>query len=238
MGEAWAVEGTAAIATVGVIAVPHSGSRKTSATKRRLAHRAMGGLIMSATSSERSLTLYPHREVRGMLRRIAEKACHPCEPHSTLAAVKEGRMNRKYWRVVAESVCVGWLIAGNLLGDAWGAENRGVTWHHQAAGLTATLITQPGPPRASENFLRVDLTDVKGQPIPHAQVRLVLAQMHTMPGMHNELPQEIEAPSTHVGVYVGRAHLATPGRWEVIVKVGRPRDPATEAVFYLDVQPT
>jgi hypothetical protein len=78
MGEAWAVEGTAAIATVGVIAIPHSGSGKTSATKRRLAHRAMGGLIMSATSSKRSPTLYPHREVRETLRRIAEEAWHPC----------------------------------------------------------------------------------------------------------------------------------------------------------------
>jgi YtkA-like len=147
-------------------------------------------------------------------------------------------MNQKYWRVVAESVCVGLLIAGNLLGDAWGAENLGVTWHHQAAGLTATLITQPSPPRAGENLLRVELTNVQGQPIPHAQVCLISTQALTMPGMHSDRLQEVQATSTHVGVYEGRVHLATPGRWEVIVKVVRPGYPATEAVFYLDAQPT
>jgi hypothetical protein len=50
MGEAWAVGGTAAIATVKVIAVPHSGSRRTSATKRGSAHRAVGSRIIRATS--------------------------------------------------------------------------------------------------------------------------------------------------------------------------------------------
>jgi len=147
-------------------------------------------------------------------------------------------MNQKYWRVVAESVCVGLLIAGNLLGEAWGAENLGVTLHHQVAGLTATLITQPSPPCAGENLLRVELTNVQGQPIPHAQVRLISTQALTIPGMHSDRPQEVQATSTHVGVYEGRVHLATPGRWEVIVKVVRPGYPATEAVFYLDVQPT
>jgi|SRR5919108_6298262 hypothetical protein len=147
-------------------------------------------------------------------------------------------MNRRYWRVVAEPVCVGLLSAGNLLGEAWGAANRGVTLHHQAAGLTAILITQPSPPRAGENLLRVELTNVQGQPIPHAQVRLISTQALTMPGMHSDRPQEVQATSTHVRVYEGRVHLARPGRWEVIVKVIRPRYPATETVFYLDVQPT
>jgi hypothetical protein len=50
MGEAWAAGGTTTIATVGVIAVPHSGGRRTSTTKRRLAHRAVGSRIIKATS--------------------------------------------------------------------------------------------------------------------------------------------------------------------------------------------
>jgi hypothetical protein len=67
---------------------------------------------------------------------------------------------------------------------------------------------------------------------------IVLTQAFTMPGMHSERPQEIEAVSTHAGSYEGRVPLATPGRWEVIVKVMRPGHPATQAVFYLNVEPT
>jgi hypothetical protein len=141
------------------------------------------------------------------------------------------------WRIVYGWFVAGLLIAGNLTGVVWGGEAGGVTLHHQAAGLAATLTTQPSPPRAGENLLRVDLTDRQNQPLPHAQVRLVITQALTMPGMHSDRPQEVEATSTHVGVYVGRVHLATPGRWEVIVKVVRPGHPATQAVFYLDVEP-
>jgi protein-S-isoprenylcysteine O-methyltransferase Ste14 len=36
---------------------------------------------------------------------------------------------------------------------------------------------------------------------------------------------------------VGRVHFATPGRWEVIVKVVRPGHPATDAICHLDVAP-
>jgi hypothetical protein len=147
-------------------------------------------------------------------------------------------MNRKLRCVVHGWVVAGLLIAGNLSGVVWGGEARGVTLHHQAAGLIAALTTQPSPPRVGENLLRVDLTDAQNQPLPHAQVRLVITQALTMPGMHSERPQEVEATSTHVGSYAGRVHLATPGRWEVIVKVVRPGHPATEAVFYLNVDPT
>jgi hypothetical protein len=87
-------------------------------------------------------------------------------------------------------------------------------------------------------LLRVDLTDGQNQPLPHAQVRLVITPARTMPGMHSDRPKEVEASSTHVGVYVGRVHLATPGRWEVILKVVRPGHPATDAIFYLDVEPS
>jgi hypothetical protein len=146
-------------------------------------------------------------------------------------------MNRKLRCVVHGWVVAGWLIAGNLSGVVWGGEAGGVTLHHQAAGLSAALTTQPSPPRAGENLLRVDLTDGQDQPLPHVQVRLVITQTRTMPGMHSDRPREVEATSTHVGSYVGRVHLATPGRWEVIVKVVRPGHSATEAVFYLDVEP-
>jgi hypothetical protein len=33
-------------------------------------------------------------------------------------------------------------------------------------------------------------------------------------------------------------HLATPGRWEVIVNVVHPGRPAMQALFYLNVGPT
>jgi YtkA-like len=147
-------------------------------------------------------------------------------------------MKRMLWRVVQGWVLAGLLIAGTLSGVVWGGEAGSVTLHHQAAGLTATLTTQPSPPRAGENLLRVDLTNAEDQPLPHAQVRLIITQVRTMPGMHSDRPQEVEAISTHVEVYVGRVHLATPGRWEVIVKVVRPGHPATQAVFYLNVEPT
>jgi hypothetical protein len=146
-------------------------------------------------------------------------------------------MNRKLRCVVHSWVIAGLLIASNLAGVVWGGEAGGVTLHHQAAGLSAVLTTQPSPPRAGENLLRVDLTDGQNQPLSHAQVRLVITQARTMPGMHSDRPQQVEATSTHVGVYVGRAHLATPGRWEVIVKVVRPGYPANDAIFYLDVEP-
>jgi hypothetical protein len=146
-------------------------------------------------------------------------------------------MQRKLWRVVHGWVLAGLLIAGNLSGVVWGGQPGGVTLHHQAAGLIAALTTQPSPPRAGENLLRVDLTDAKNQPLPNAQVRLVITQTFMMPGMHSDRPQEVEATSTHLGFYVGRVHFATPGRWEVIVKVVRPGHPATDAIFYLDVEP-
>ncbi|MGH8064285.1 MAG: FixH family protein [Candidatus Entotheonellia bacterium] len=132
---------------------------------------------------------------------------------------------------------MGLLIVAHLSGSAWGGEAPGVTLHHQAAGLSASLTTQPSPPRTGDLRFHVELTDVRGQAMPHAQVRLILTQTRTMPGMHSERPQEIEAASTHAGSYEGRVHLATPGRWEVIVKVVRPGHPATQALFQLDVEP-
>lgn len=147
------------------------------------------------------------------------------------------RRKRHCWNAIAGMFAAGLLIAGGFSGDVQAGEDRGLTLHHQAAGLTVTLTTQPSPPRAGENLLRVDLTDVQGQPIPHAQVRLVLTQAFPMPGMHPEPSREIEATSTHAGVYAGRVHLATPGPWEVIVKVVRPGRPATQALFYLTVEP-
>lgn len=116
--------------------------------------------------------------------------------------------------------------------------NRGITLYHQAAGPTVTLTTQPSPPRAGENFLRLELTDTQKQPIPHARMRLVLTQVGTMPGMHSERSWEIAAAATHAGGYEGRVHLASPGRWEVIVHVMQPSRPATEAIFYRDVEPS
>ena len=174
MGEAWAVGGTAAIATGGVVAVRHSGSRRTSATKPRLAHRAMGSRIIRETSCA-----YP--ECQGV-NGVAPAMKGSCRRH----AEEEGIMQQPqgFWETTL-----------------------GMT-------LTLWLCTLP----------RVML--------------IVLPQAFTMPGMHSERPREIEAVSTHAGSYEGRVHLATPGRWEVIVKVMRPGHPATEAVFYLHVEPT
>ncbi len=103
-------------------------------------------------------------------------------------------------------------MANTLWEGVLAGEQRGVTCHHQAAALTMTLATQPSPPRAGGNLLRVDLTDAQGQPRAHAHVRFILTQARTMPSMHNERPQEVEATSTHIGSYEGRVHLATPGR--------------------------
>ncbi len=147
-------------------------------------------------------------------------------------------MDWNRWNAISRLLVAAWLVASGFSEAVWAAEDRGLTLDHQAAGLTVILTTQPSPPRAGENLLRIDLTDAQNQPLPHAQVRLVLTQALTMPGMHSDRPKEIEATSTHVGVYVGRAHLATPVRWEVIVKVVRPGHPATDAVFYLNVEPT
>jgi len=129
-------------------------------------------------------------------------------------------------------------MANTLWGGVFAGEQRGVTCHHQAAGLPMTLATQPSPPRAGDNRLRVDLTDVRGQSLAHARERFALTQARTMPGMHSERPQEVEATSTHMGSYEGRVHLATPGRWEVIVKVVPPGRPAAQAVFHLQVEPS
>jgi hypothetical protein len=147
-------------------------------------------------------------------------------------------MQWTHWHVTYGWALAGLLMASHLTGVAWGGEASGVTLHHQAAGLAARLTTQPSPPRAGENLLRVDLTDVQNQALPHAQVRLVITQAGTMPGMHSDQPREVEATSTHGGAYEGRVHLATPGPWEVIVRVVRPGHSATHAIFYLDVEPS
>jgi hypothetical protein len=145
-------------------------------------------------------------------------------------------MTRNVWQVIPKFVFAGFFIMSVLWGGSEAGQDSGITQHHAAAALTITLATQPSPPRAGENLLRVDLTDTQGQPIAHAQVRLVLTQAHLMPGVHSERPLEVEATSTHVGVYVARVHLATSGRWEVIVKVVQPGRPATQAVFSLAVE--
>jgi len=147
-------------------------------------------------------------------------------------------MIRRRWYILPGSIGVGLLVVGNLLGYVWGEESRGITLHHQPAGLTVSLTSQPSPPRAGENFLRIELTDANRQPIPHAQVHLVLTQARTMPGMHSERPRETPAASTHAGNYEARVHLVSPGRWEVIVHVAPPGRPATKAIFYFDVEPS
>jgi hypothetical protein len=145
---------------------------------------------------------------------------------------------RNGWNVILRLLVATLLVTSGFSAAVWAAEDGGLTLHHQAAGLTVTLTTQPSPPRAGESLLRIDLTDVQGQPIPRAQVRLVLTQARTMPGMHSERSREVQTISTHVGVYEGRVHLATPGRWEVIVTVVHPGHPAMQALFYLNVEPT
>lgn len=147
-------------------------------------------------------------------------------------------MRQRFWCGMSGLAAAGLFMANTLWGDVFAGEQRGVTFHHQAAGLTMTLATQPSPPRAGDNLLRVDLTDVQGQSMAHAHVRFVLTQGRTMPGMPSERPQEVEAISTHIGSYEGRVHLATPGRWEVIVNVRPPGRPATQAVFHLEVEPS
>jgi hypothetical protein len=146
-------------------------------------------------------------------------------------------MHRKRWSIIPGLICVCVLVVGHLLEYAWGGESRGIALHHQASGLHVSLTTQPSPPRAGDNLLRIELVDAQKQPIPHAQVRLVLTQASTMPGMHSERPREIATAPTHAGGYEGRVHLASPGRWEVIVHVVPPSRPATEAIFYLNVEP-
>lgn len=147
-------------------------------------------------------------------------------------------MHPRRWQVMPRSIGVSLLVVSHFLGYAWGAEGGGLTLHHQPAGLTVNLTSQPSPPRAGENLLRIELSDVDRQPIPHAQVRLVLTQARTKPGMHSERPRETVATSTHAGTYEARVHLASPGRWEVIVHVTPPGRPATKAIFYLDVEPS
>lgn len=178
--QAWAVAGMADTATVRVIAVLHGGSRRASAMKRCTLHPVMASGIINTDPG----------------------GCRPGRmltwSHSLRA--KGVNMQRMLWRVTYGWALVGLLIASNFTGVVWGGETGGVTLHHQAAGLAARLTTQPSPPRAGENLLRVGLTDVQNQALPHAQVRLVITQARTMPGMHSDRPQEVEATSTHGGV--------------------------------------
>ena len=148
-------------------------------------------------------------------------------------------MTRSAWNPIPRSVFASiFIISFFFWGEVQAGEDGGVRLHHPSAGLTIVLATQPSPARAGDVLLRVDVTDLQGQPAPHARVRLVVTQTRTMPGMHGEAMQEIEATPTHLGAYVGQVRLATPGQWEVIVKVVRPGRPATQAVFSLAVEPS
>ncbi len=91
--------------------------------------------------------------------------------------------------------------------------------------LDVTFRTEPDPPHTGENTLVVGLKDTSGQPIPDAEVKVVLV-MPPMPAMNMPaVRSEVTLVAGGGGVYRGTAELMIPGRWTVSVNVARAGKP-------------
>jgi len=91
--------------------------------------------------------------------------------------------------------------------------------------VDVTFRTEPDPPHTGENTLVVGLKDSNRQPIPDADVKVVLF-MPPMPTMNMPAARsEATLVAAGSGLYRGTAEVMIPGRWTVTVNVARAGKP-------------
>jgi Cu(I)/Ag(I) efflux system membrane fusion protein len=105
-----------------------------------------------------------------------------------------------------------------------GAEPR------QMDGLTLSLTTVPGKPKAGNVLLKLTLTGQAGKPVTNAQVLLVYTM--PMPGMTDS---KVTARHTKDGLYEGTVLFGMGGTWVVTVNVTIPGRPPIAETFQFSV---
>ncbi|THJ21053.1 MAG: efflux RND transporter periplasmic adaptor subunit [Nitrospira sp. CG24D] len=100
----------------------------------------------------------------------------------------------------------------------------------QMDGLTLSLATVPGKPKAGDVLLRLNVTDQAGKPVTNAQVVFVYTM--PMPGMTDS-----KAPARHTkdGLYEGTVRFGMGGTWVVTVNVTIPGRPSIAEKFQFSV---
>jgi Cu(I)/Ag(I) efflux system membrane fusion protein len=100
----------------------------------------------------------------------------------------------------------------------------------QMDGLTLSLATVPGKPKAGDVLLRLNVTDQAGKPVTNAQVVFVYTM--PMPGMTDS-----KAPARHTkdGLYEGTVRFGMGGTWVVTVNVTIPGRPSIAEKFQISV---
>ena len=84
-----------------------------------------------------------------------------------------------------------------------------------------TFAVEPNPPKgAAENMFHVGVVDANGKAVPDAEVTVTFV-MPAMPAMGMpEMRNSFKLPYVQ-GMYMGKAHIATPGSWNVVVEAKR-----------------
>ncbi|OQW63350.1 MAG: hypothetical protein BVN29_16725 [Nitrospira sp. ST-bin5] len=100
----------------------------------------------------------------------------------------------------------------------------------QMDGLTLSLASVPGKPKAGDVLLRLNVTDQAGKPVTNAQVVFVYTM--PMPGMTDS---KMLARHTKDGLYEGTVRFGMGGTWVVTVNVTIPGRPSIAAMFQFSV---
>ena len=91
----------------------------------------------------------------------------------------------------------------------------------QSGGATVTLTTKPSPLGLGQNLFEVTLNDMKGQPIPDADLTLVLVMPADPKTKHPEMKTEGKLKNVGKGKYSGIAMVTMAGEWDVTVIASR-----------------
>jgi len=100
----------------------------------------------------------------------------------------------------------------------------------QMNGLTLSLTTVPGKPKAGDVLLRLNVTDQAGKPVTNAQVVFVYTM--PMPGMADS---KATARHTKDGLYEGTVLFGMGGTWVVTVNLTVPGRPPIAEKFQFSV---
>ena len=89
------------------------------------------------------------------------------------------------------------------------------------SGATLTLTTKPSPLGLGQNLFEVTVANAKGQPIPNAEVAIVLLMPADPKTKHPEMRTEGKLNNVGGGKYSGIAIVSMAGDWDVTVTATR-----------------
>ena len=91
----------------------------------------------------------------------------------------------------------------------------------QSGSATLTLTTKPSPLGLGQNLFEVTVVDAKRQPIPNAEVAIVLLMPADPKTRHPEMRTEGKLNHVGGGKYNGIAIVSMAGDWDVTVTATR-----------------